>query len=70
MTFEFLLGVSVEGLDVFLLVDAFALSLQTFFIFSLLVIDVFLETVVHLESRIEPVFDGVVSPALHELGDQ
>lgn len=70
MALEFFARVFVGRDGVFLLVDAFALPLQTFFIFSLLVIYVFLETVVHFQSRIEPVFDCVVSSSGHEFGNK
>lgn len=55
---------------ILLLVNALALSVETFLILPLLVVDVVLETTVHFESRVEPVFDGVISSARHVFGYQ
>lgn len=70
MELVFLLGVSFWVGVISLLIDALALALETFFKFSLLVIDILLETVVHFQSRVEPVLDCVVSPPWHVLGNQ
>ena len=50
-----------------LLVDPLALPLQTFLVLSLLVIDILLEATMHLESRVEPVLNCVISSARHVL---
>ena len=55
---------------VLLLINAFALSVQAFLVLPLLVVDVLLEAIVHLEGGVEPVFYGVVRPARHVLRDQ
>ena len=55
---------------VLFLVNAFALSVQALLILPLLVVDVLLEAIVHLESGVKSIFDGVVRPACHVLGDQ
>ena len=46
-------------------VDALGLSLKRFFIFLLLVVQVILECGVHLQSRVEPVFDGIIGSSRH-----
>lgn len=50
-----------------LAIDALAFTLQTLFILTLLVVNVVLEAVVHLEGRIEPILYRVVSSAGHVL---
>lgn len=52
------------------LIYSLALSIQTFFIFLLFIIDVTLKAFMHLKGRIKPVFDGVVGPAMHITGNQ
>jgi hypothetical protein len=62
-----LLGVAVL---VALLVDAFAFAFEALLVLVLFVIYVLLEAIVHLQSRIEPVFDRVVCSAWHVLCNQ
>ena len=52
----------------FLLVNAFALSVEALLVLLLLVVDVFLERSVHFEGRVEAVFDRVVGSARHVFG--
>ena len=51
-------------------VNPAALSVQALLVLPLLVVDVLLESRVHLQSRIVPVLNRVVGPTCHELSDQ
>lgn len=55
---------------ILLLVNALTFSVKAFFVFSLLVIDIFLKTFMHFQGRVEPVFYRVVGSAWHILGNQ
>ena len=55
---------------VFLFVNSFALSVKTFLVLPLLIIDILLKASMHLEGRVEPIFYRVVGPARHMLGNE
>lgn len=65
-----LLVQELVGVLVLLLVDALAFTVKALLVLPLLVVDVLLKAVVHLEGGVEPVFDRVVSSAGHVLRDQ
>lgn len=68
--YVYLLVHELRRILVLLLVDALALSVQAFLVLPLLVVDVLLKATVHLERRVEPVFDCVVGAPRHVLRDQ
>ena len=65
-----LLVMQLSGILVLLFVNTLALSVETLLVLALLVVYVLLKTTVHFQSRVEPVFDGVVSSAGHVFGNK
>lgn len=55
---------------VLLFVDTLAFSIQALLVFALLVVNIFLETTVHLQSGVESIFYRVIGSTWHVLGDQ
>ena len=55
---------------VFLFVNSFTLSVKTFLILPLLIIDVLLKASMHFEGGVEPIFYRVVGSASHMLGNE
>lgn len=55
---------------ILLFINTLTFSVKAFFIFSLLIIDILLETLMHFQSGVEPVFYRVVGSTWHILSNQ